>query len=259
MFTNSVESAIITRLAGIVTRIGYRNEGRSFLLTTAVDVPEWKSERHEVYFYRNLAETAVKELTGVDFAEREVSPITLQRPPSKAAVEKFYGVTASPFAALGVGSVNSRAKRWPAERYAELTDRLFGELGLNVIIVGTPEDAVVADKVAELSASKPKVMAGKTTLSEAIEIMAAARVVVSNDMGLAHIAPAVGTPTVVIFGPTNEKATAPFSNAAKVVRHNVECSPCMLRDCPIDHRCMTGVSVDEVFEAVKAAITSDGR
>ena len=73
---------------------------------------------------------------------------------------------------------------------------------------------------------------------------------VSNDMGLAHIAAGVGTMTITIFGPTNPETTQPFSANAEVIRNAVECSPCMLRDCPIDHRCMTGISVDEVFETV---------
>jgi len=77
---------------------------------------------------------------------------------------------------------------------------------------------------------------------------------VSNDMGLAHLAPAVGTKTVVIFGPTNPVTTRPFSDQASVISAGVECSPCMLRECPIDHRCMTRVSADEVFERVKAKL-----
>ena len=87
-------------------------------------------------------------------------------------------------------------------------------------------------------------------------ILGRADLLISNDMGLAHLAPAVGTPTIVIFGPTNDVTTRPFSHNAEIIRRLVDCAPCMLRDCPIDHRCMTGVSVDEVFERARARIES---
>jgi heptosyltransferase-2 len=88
-------------------------------------------------------------------------------------------------------------------------------------------------------------------ISEAAAILAEVDLLISNDMGLSHIAPAVGTKTLVIFGPTNDKTTRPFPAIAEIIRKNVECSPCMLRDCPIDHRCMTRISADEVFEMAR--------
>ena len=151
--------------------------------------------------------------------------------------------------ALGVGSTNSRAKRWIAERYAALNDKLQSELNANVILVGTKDELEISNAVFEKSAKKPLILTGKTDLSQATAILCEVDLLVSNDMGLAHIAPAVGTKTLVIFGPTNERTTQPIG--AEVIRKNVECSPCMLRDCPIDHRCMTQISVEEVFEKAK--------
>jgi len=84
--------------------------------------------------------------------------------------------------------------------------------------------------------------------------LSVANLLISNDIGLAHVAPAVGTRTVVIFGPTNPVTTRPFSPLAEVVRHEVECSPCMLRECPIDHRCMTRVTVEQVFDVAKSLL-----
>ncbi len=91
------------------------------------------------------------------------------------------------------------------------------------------------------------ILTGKTSLSEAVAVLSEVDLLVANDMGLAHVAPAVGTKTLVIFGPTNPLTTQPIG-AEIIRRETVECSPCMLRDCPIDHRCMTRISADEVFE-----------
>jgi heptosyltransferase-2 len=100
-------------------------------------------------------------------------------------------------------------------------------------------------------------LTGTTDLAEVSAMLAEADVMISNDMGLAHVSAAVGTPTVVIFGPTNPETTSPFSKNAHIVREQVDCSPCMLRDCPIDHRCMTRISVDRVFETVAHCLDTD--
>jgi heptosyltransferase-2 len=101
---------------------------------------------------------------------------------------------------------------------------------------------------------------GKTTLGEAAAILSVCDLMVSNDMGLAHLAPAVGTRTIVLFGPTDPTTTRPFSDLGEVLRVGVECSPCMLRECPIDHRCMTRMTVQMVFDsAIKALEKNDKR
>ena len=104
---------------------------------------------------------------------------------------------------------------------------------------------------------KPINLTGKTDIGEAAAILSAVDLMISNDMGLAHIAPAVGTQTIAIFGPTNPETTRAFSPLSEVIRKPVECSPCMLRECPIDHRCMNWVTVDEVFEAAKLRLIPD--
>ncbi|MEP6903531.1 MAG: glycosyltransferase family 9 protein, partial [Actinomycetota bacterium] len=147
--------------------------------------------------------------------------------------------------ALGVGSTNSRAKRWPAESYAKLNDLLQNDLQVNVVLVGAKDEAEVSGEVFAKSKKKPIILTGQTNLAQIVAVLAETDLLVSNDMGLAHIAPAVGTGTIVIFGPTNEKTTQPIGS--EIIRKNVECAPCMLRDCPIDHRCLTRISPQEVF------------
>lgn len=261
LFPNSFESALTAFLTRIPRRIGYNKDLRGLLLTDPIPVPEWKGRRHEVYYYLNLVHEVERRLLGSRDPEQLAEPdisITVSDDRRIAAREYLlsHGVpTTGQVVALGIGSQNSRAKRWPAERYAGLADRLAAEAGAAVILVGTKEDSDAAARVMKDAALPVVDLTGKTTLSEAVAILAVADLLVANDMGLAHVAAAVGTPTIVIFGPTKHETTRPFSSNVLIVRKDVECSPCMLRDCPIDHRCMTRISVEEIFEAARAALT----
>jgi heptosyltransferase-2 len=259
LLPNSFESALVAKLAGIPKRFGYAKDGRSLLLTSAVKVPEWKNMLHEVFYYLNLVSALEN--------DQHAAPSAPGPPPQpdlrvsderRAAIrEKLRGLsldTAKQTVALGVGSTNSRAKRWPAGRYAELNDRLQEELNANVVLVGGPDEVDVSREVFDGSRRKPVVLTGQTDLAEAVALLAEVDLLISNDMGLAHIAPAVGTKTLVIFGPTNPETTRPFSDDAVIIKEGVDCSPCMLRDCPIDHRCMTRISVNDVFEKATVSL-----
>ena len=254
MFPNSFESALTTYLSRIPQRIGYNKDLRGLLLTEPIAVPEWKNRRHEVFYYLNLVSEIERRVFGRDTVSAALPDISLEVSDERRfeAGKLLAGFGLDPLqkiVALGVGSTNSRAKRWPAERYAELADRLQLDADANVILIGAKDESDVAAKVWESCKVKPTNIAGKTDLSEAVSILASIDLLISNDMGLAHVAPAVGTETIVIFGPTNPETTRPFSDRATLIREDVDCSPCMLRDCPIDHRCMTRISVDEVFDA----------
>lgn len=246
---NSFRSALVAKLSGIGRRFGYRNEGRGFLLTDPIDKPAWKSERHEVFYYLNLVSRIEQTLLGTNTAADEAPRFEL-RPPGSAdtpGIFRKFGIDpGDPFVVLGPGSKNSEAKRWPAERFARLNDLAREELGVEVILLGSAEENEVCDLVTRLSRHRPKNLCGSTSLPEAMSILYEASAIVSNDMGLAHIAAAMGTKTVTVFGPTDPKTTAPWNSS--VVRTDVDCAPCMLRSCPIDHRCMTRISADEVFE-----------
>lgn len=260
-FTNSPESAAVQWLARVPLRFGYATKRRTKFLTDAIDVPEWKNDRHEVYYYLNLIEAVKAKLLG-----SEAVPVTDPELVLNVSAEKLadaadtlseLGIDRSrPLVALGIGSTNSRAKRWPADRYAALADRLASETKAQILLVGSNGDKDVAAEVKRLAMSKMVDICGQTSVAEAMAILGRADLLISNDMGLAHLAPAVGTATIVIFGPTNDVTTRPFSQNAEIIRRLVDCAPCMLRDCPIDHRCMTGVSVDEVFERARARIES---
>jgi len=116
------------------------------------------------------------------------------------------------------------------------------------VLIGSKDEIDVTDEVAQRMRHRPVVLTGTTTLDQITAVLGLVDLVVTNDTGPAHIAAALGCPTIVIFGPTNPLTTRPFSPKAEIIRHPPDCAPCMLRDCPIDHRCMTAITVDEVFE-----------
>lgn len=254
LLPNSFESALTTYLTRIPHRFGYNKDLRGLLLTDPIAVPEWKSRRHEVYYYLNLIAAVEKKMLGretVGSCEPDISlGISDERTYKAQSMLAESGVDMfRPTVALGAGSTNSVAKRWPATYFAKLNDRLQIELNANVILLGSKEDSEAAKRVVSESKHKPVDLTGKTDISEAAAILSVVDLMISNDMGLAHIAPAVGTQTIAIFGPTNPETTRPFSSLSEVIRKPVECSPCMLRECPIDHRCMNWITVEEVFAA----------
>jgi heptosyltransferase II len=259
LLPNSFETALVAKLARIPRRFGYAKESRSFLLTDAVPIPVWKNERHEVFYYLNLVAALEKEYTARETVFEKEPRIELavsveRRDAARRFLEENGVDLSKKTVALGVGSTNSRAKRWHADSYAELNDLLQNELGANVVLVGAKDEAEVAAEVFAKSEKKPIILTGKTNLAEAVAVLSEIDLLVSNDMGLAHIAPAVATQTIVIFGPTNEKTTQPIGS--EIIRKMPDCAPCMLRDCPIDHRCMTQISPPEVFAKAKKLLNA---
>lgn len=260
LFPNSFRSALVARLGGARVRYGYANEGRSLLLTRAFRKPVWKDERHEVYYYLHL----VNELERVEIGSASPAPrepdirleVSETRRAGARATLTSAGLDVSKnIIGLGVGSQNSEAKRWPAKNYAGLIDRLQKELDASIVLIGSEAEIEVSERVTGSATEPPVSLAGKTTLAEAVAVLAELDVFVSNDMGLAHVSSAIGTRTVTIFGPTNPLTTRPL-NASILRREDVDCSPCMLRDCPIDHRCMTRIGIDDVFNKISTLLTN---
>ena len=262
LFPNSFESALVMRLAGIPFRAGYATDGRRMLLSHAVAVPDWKETRHEAHYYLHIAASFIEKLTGStpEVPEGPIPriPVRAERRGVARGILSSTGVGSSKrLVALGVGSTNSRAKRWPAEHYAALADRAAAELDARVVLVGSPDEKDVAESVIKSARTETASLVGKTSLSEITAILAEVDMLVANDMGLAHIGAAVGTRTLTIFGPTKDATTRPLGERSETVRNAVECSPCMLRDCPIDHPCMRGLSPDTVFHKMTAML-NDG-
>jgi lipopolysaccharide heptosyltransferase II len=260
LFQNAFAAAVIAWLARVPLRVGYDTDRRGALLTNAIPQPVWKNERHESLYYLNIIAELERGLFGAaSIADTETHfnlPVSDKRKEAARRIVVEAGAhPGKPLAVICPGSVNSRAKRWPAERYAELTDRL-AESGMDVGLIGSSAEIDVSTEVSYRARHQPIVLTGRTTVAEAVAIISIADVLISNDTGPAHIGAAVGTPTLVVFGPTNPLTTYPLSPAAAIIRHPPDCAPCMLRDCPIDHRCMTAIAPEEVFARVVALMTT---
>jgi heptosyltransferase-2 len=250
LFQNAFEAAAIAFLARVPTRIGYDTERRGLLLTHSLPSPAWKAERHESFYYLNIV-AELQRLLGRKQTEAAAPRFDLHvsadRKQEALRLLRENGARLNaPLAVLCPGSINSRAKRWPAERYAELADRL-AESGSNVALIGSPAELDVSDEVCQRTRSQAIVLTGKTSVAEATAIISIADILITNDTGPAHLGAALNIPTLVIFGPTNPLTTYPMSDNAEIIRHAPDCAPCMLRDCPIDHRCMTAITPEDVF------------
>ena len=258
LFQNAFEAALIPFLAGVPVRLGYATESRQPLLTHPLGVPDWRSSRHEVFYYLYLVTALEQMLFGSSsICESELDAslqISEKRIAEASRLLRSYGIREEDsVVAICPGSINSRAKRWPAEAYAAVADRLI-ESDRQVLLIGSKEEAEVSQDVVNRMRHRPIVLTGKTSLDQVTAVLATVDLIVTNDTGPAHIGSALGRPTIVIFGPTNPLTTRPFSPKAEILRHPPECAPCMLRDCPIDHRCMTAITVDEVFERSHALL-----
>ncbi len=257
LFPNSFESALVARLARIPKRLGYSTEQRGFLLTDKVEVPSWKNDLHESKYYLHLIDALDSDGISDEVPELQVSNerrYDARKELADAGVRDDRKIVG-----IGAGSTNSLAKRWPAENYSQLAELLSIRQDAEVILLGNENEADVSRSVLQASKEKHVDLTGQTDLATATAILSELDLFISNDMGLAHIAAALGTPTIVIFGPTNENTTRPLGKCVEIIREPVECSPCMLRECPIDHRCMTRISPERVFESASKMLETQDR
>jgi heptosyltransferase-2 len=252
LFQNAFEAAFIAASARVPVRVGYATDNRRLLLTHALPLPGWRSERHEVFYYLNIVNELERLLYGTTEVARQTPAyalgVSLERKAQARALLCEHGANpAHTLIALCPGSTNSRAKRWPAERFAALADKFIEEAGADVVLVGAADEAEVSLEVRAKMRHQPIMLTGRTDLAQAVAVLSLADALITNDTGPAHIAAALDRPTIVIFGPTDPRTTRPFSRTAEVIRRPPDCAPCMLRDCPIDHRCMTAITPEEVF------------
>jgi heptosyltransferase II len=250
LFPNSFRSAWSAWRARIPERWGYSAGFRGPLLTRAVARP--RGRVHQSAYYLHL-------VRGLDLTAEDEFPRVGVSAATRVRAERVLGEYTLTSGALIVGfapgAAYGHAKRWPPRRVAELIVRLSRERAAVAVLFGAAEDR---DAGREIESSVPPDvrivnLIGRTDLRLLAGLMARCSAFVSNDSGAMHLAGALGVPLVAIFGPTDDRVTAPRSGPAaqgEVLTHPVFCRPCMLRDCPIDHRCMTRITVDNVFSAV---------
>lgn len=258
LLPNSFESALVACAARVPVRLGYAGDGRKLLLTHAIPRPAWKNERHEIFYYLNLVTALEKLLHGASADSEPDYRLTVSATRKQEARELLSGYGANigertirnPLVAFCPGSTNSRAKRWPAASYAALGDMLAEQIEARIVLIGAADERDVSEQVAAQMRHAPLNLTGHTKLDESVALLSLADALVTNDTGPAHIAAALGVATFTIFGPTDPTTTRPYGAKARLIREPPDCAPCMLRDCPIDHRCMTAVTPERVFAQV---------
>jgi len=243
----SFRSAFQTYLAGIPVRIGYQDEGRSFLLTHKIRRKEEFLRFHRVHYYRKVMEP-------LGHLETVPSPRLILKEEDRDWAEKQLKelglLDGSPLIGINPGAAYGLAKCWHPDRFAELGRRLYERWKATTLIFGREEERSMADRILKSLGGRGVDFTGKTSLLQLSALLERCRLLVTNDTGTMHVASAVGTPIVAIFGSTDSVATGPWGDCHAVVRKEVSCSPCFKRVCPTDHRCMELITVDEVEEIV---------
>ena len=247
LFPNSLRVVLETWLSGIPRRVGYRGHARSWLLNQIITEPRRPGPlKHQSARYLRIAEELGAEITA-----------TFQLPP-------FHQTLATPEPGGSESNINHQqfklglcpgaeygpAKRWLPERFAEAAAKVAAQAPVQWVLFGTPKDAEIGDQIAAGLGDSCVNRIGQTTLDQLILALRECRLLLTNDTGTMHLASLLGVPVVAIFGSTEPRLTGPLGDRHIVLRHHVECSPCFLRECPIDFRCMKAVAVQEVVDAV---------
>lgn len=256
LLTNSFSSAWWLWRGHVKNRLGYRGRFRSFLLNKAPSFPPQREFQHLVLTYKML----LKPL-GIDVSntppklylkaeEIEEAKALLHRLGIEYGVQTIVGI--NPGAAYG------SAKCWLPERFKEVTQHLLENPLINVIYFGDAAGAPLVNEICQRFPERVFNLAGKTSLRELIALIHLCSVFLTNDSGPMHIAAALGTPLLALFGSTNDIKTGPYPQG-HVIHKRVECSPCYKRVCPIDFRCMTRIESNEVTQKLKEIIEKSGQ
>lgn len=244
---NSLKSALLPFLASIPKRVGYLGEARIGLLTHRLKNPKHKPPM--VAFYSALS------------GERDVAsdrPRLMSDPAQTALDLALWGLQPQAFVVMAPGAEYGPAKRWPTAHFGELARQLQAAQGLRTVLLGSGKEAPLCDEIAQCCPGALN-LAGKTSLPQALSLIAAARHVISNDSGLMHVAAAFGVPQVAVFGSSSPLHTPPLSDKAAVVwlkqdptyQPALDCAPCFERECALGHtRCLNDVMPARVLQAM---------
>ncbi|MCC2954386.1 lipopolysaccharide heptosyltransferase II [Massilia sp. IC2-477] len=250
---NTLKFALIPWLAGIPRRVGYKGEMR-YGLVNVMHHDDKAAPRPMAQFYAALADEPVRDLPRPDRLPEPEMAVASEE--ADAAVARLK-LPAGTYVAFAPGAEFGPAKRWPAAYFAELAQTILANRpDAQILLLGSPKDRAVCD---EITAIVPQAhnLAGTTSLSEAIALIARAAVVVTNDSGLMHIGAALRRPVVAIYGPTDPRHTPPLSELAKVLWLHIECSPCQQRECPLGHQnCMKQILPNDVWQPLQPVLAA---
>ncbi len=246
LLQNAFDAALVIWLAGIPRRLGKNSDGRGLLLTHSYSLRSETVGAHQVDSY-----LAMLESFGIAASDRRIALATTDAEDARlASLLAEAGIGPDDFL-LGInpGATYGAAKRWYPERFAMVAQSLAANWQARIVITGGPGEAAIAREIEDGLAGGCLNLAGKTSVRELMALIKRCNFFITNDSGPMHIAAAFGVPLVAIFGSTDHLTTAPFSAQAKIVRQETDCAPCLKRECPTDHRCMTAVTVDAVVTA----------
>ena len=249
LLPNSWKSALVPFFADIPLRTGWRGEMRFGLLN---DIRTLDKEKYPLMIER---------FSALAYPQNTVLPAQLPRPhlaikadELAAALQKYQLSVDAHILALCPGAEFGPAKRWPERHYAAVASQRI-EDGEQVWIFGSAKDVPVAEAIRQLLPESQRrhchVLAGKTSLAEAIDLLSCANAVVTNDSGLMHIAAALNRPLVAVYGSSSPQFTPPLADAVEVVRLGLDCSPCFKRECPLGHlNCLNELLPSRVLDAL---------
>lgn len=243
LFQNAIEAALMAFLAGIPRRAGFRTDARRLLLTHGVPVSKVERRLHHTRYYLQMLERLG--ICGGD------GNLRLECTPDELAWAKQQLPGDGNWVAINPGAAYGSAKRWFPERFAETADRLAEEYGVNIVFTGGPGEQEIGRDIAAAMKVEPLNLIGRTSVRQLMAVLASVRLLVSNDSGPMHVGAAFGVPIVAVFGPTDHTTTSPKADICRIVRKETDCAPCLLRQCPTDHRCMKAITADDVLVAAR--------
>ncbi len=232
---NSLRTALEMFLAGVPRRVGYSGHSRRWLLNQIVaPVKPGRPPKHQVYDYLRIAK---------QLGAKELDPSVAIYP---------HEPDLGPELRIGLcpGAEYGPAKRWPPGAYGLVLAEVARRRSVKWVLFGTPAEQELGEEIASMASESCENLIGKTSLSELISELSRCTALLTNDTGTMHLATLLDVPVIALFGSTEPRLTGPLGTHHRVIRHQVECSPCFLRECPIDFRCMKAIEVDEVVEAV---------
>ena len=243
LLQNAIGAAIIAKMSRIPERIGYKTDFRRLLLTKPINLPE-KPTTQDRYFLNMLKEA------GIDSVYKDSYPLLNVTEKEMIWAERALEKLDRPIILFFPGAAYGQAKRWPWKNFTALAKLLYENIGGTIILIGSDIEKEIGAAIE--TAANVKNQIGKTTLRETMALLSNSDLLVTNDSGPMHVAAALGTTLIGIYGSTDPERTPPVGNGKKaIIYKNVSCSPCFLRTCPTDLKCMKQIGPSEVFETAK--------
>ena len=245
LLQNAIEAALLAFVARIPCRAGYTTDGRRLLLTAPVPVSQADKRLHHTAYYLELLRRL-----GIEGGDgRLCLAVTADE---QAWAKSVVGE--DPVIAVNPGAAYGSAKRWIPERFAAVADQLAQRYQARIVLTGGPGEKEIGRDIASAMHHDVINMVGQTSVRQMMALLANSRLLVTNDSGPMHVASAFDIPIVAVFGSTDHTTTCPASERVRIVRKETDCAPCLLRQCPTDHRCMTAIEAQDVFSAACALL-----